>query len=62
MDPTAVYERGLAGLGAAGDQHVEPGDDGGLEQLNGMGGQRAQGDQLVEGVRCSRNVRRLTAG
>jgi hypothetical protein len=49
-------ERRLAGLRAAGDQHVEPGGDRGLEEPGGLRGQGAQGDQLVEAVRLQHEL------
>ena len=59
----AVEQRRLAGLGAAGDEDVEPGGDRGLEEA----GRRAavsvpSADELVERVRAAAtNLRMLTA-
>ena len=42
--------RWRAGLGAAGDEHVEPGGDGAFEEADGLRGQRAERDEFVEVV------------
>jgi len=46
-----VEEGGLACLGAAGDQDVQPGHDAGLEELGRLTGDRPEPDQVVEVVR-----------
>ena len=57
----AVEQRRLAGLGAAGDEDVEPGGDGGLEEPRGLRGQRAEPDQVVEvGAPGRTNLRMFT--
>ncbi len=53
---SAEVERGLAGLGAANDEHVEPGDDRGLQEARRVRGQRAQYYQLVEVVRLQHEL------
>ena len=55
-DPVAVRDRGrervqqrrLAGAGAAGDQDVQLGLDAALEEVDGLGRERAEPDQVVE--------------
>ena len=44
----AVQHRGLAGLGAAGDQDVEPGPHRRLEERRRLRGQAAELDQVVQ--------------
>ena len=44
----AVQQRGLAGLGAAGHEHVEPAGDGRLEEAGRLPGERAELDEVVE--------------
>jgi hypothetical protein len=46
----AVEQRRLPGLGPTGDQDVQPGDDGGLEEARRLRGEGAETDQLLEGV------------
>jgi hypothetical protein len=49
-------QRRLTGLSATGDQHVEPGGDGGLEEAGRLTRERAERDQLVERVRLQHEL------
>ena len=52
----AVEHRGLAGLRAAGDEDVEPGAHGGLEEGRRAGRQAAQLDEVVEPGRAEHEL------